>query len=84
MIKISLVRIKRYELEQQTAVQVSATGRFYQSQVMNISISTQNLQTKPNQILYQLKGDLFARVEFHLINPKIKCKTSITQRKNTY
>ena len=48
---------------------------------MNISISMQNLQTKPRRIPYELKKELFVRLEFQFFSPKIKRNTSITQRK---
>ena len=61
-----------------------ATERFYQSQVMNISILMQNLQKKPHRIPYVLKRTLFVILEFHIFSPKIKRKTSIAQRKKPY
>ena len=49
---------------------------------MNFSILIVNLQTKPNQILYDLKRELFARLEFHLISLKIKRKLPLHREKN--
>ena len=59
-----------------------ARGRFYQSQVINSGTLMVNSQTKPNRIPYELKRELFARLEFHLISVKIKRKVPLHREKN--